>query len=209
MKFTIIEPRALDANNSIVATKCPHCNHNGTFHSFTNDVYSHSADRIFAVRRCPNPKCYGQLFVVLSSGGKIIITYPSETIPFEKDGIPDMVLNSFEEAIICHANNCFVASAIMIRKTLEVICADRSVKGENLYKRLINLSSNILIPKELIEGMQELRLLGNDAAHIETTAFNAVGKNEIEISIEFTKEILKAVYQYEGLLGKLKSLKKS
>ena len=120
-----------------------------------------------------------------------------------------MVLNSFEEAIICHANNCFVASAIMIRKTLEVICADRSVKGENLYKRLINLSSKILIPKELIEGMQELRLLGNDAAHIETTAFNAVGKNEIEISIEFTKEILKAVYQYEGLLGKLKSLKKS
>ena len=56
--------------------------------------------------------------------------------------------------------------------------------------------------------MQELRLLGNDAAHIEADTFEKIGKDELEISIEFTKEILKAVYQYESLLEKLRSLKK-
>jgi hypothetical protein len=64
-----------------------------------------------------------------------------------------------------------------------------------------------MIPIELINGMDDLRLLGNDAAHIENKTFEEIGNDEIEISIEFTKEILKATYQYEHLLQRLKSLK--
>jgi hypothetical protein len=96
----------------------------------------------------------------------------------------------------------------MIRKTLEEICTDRNAAGDNLKKRLKDLGTKIFIPKELIEGMDELRLLGNDAAHIESQTFDQVGQTEIEISIDFTKEILKGVYQYEGLLAKLRGLKK-
>ena len=96
----------------------------------------------------------------------------------------------------------------MVRKTLEEICVDRGATGKNLYPKLQDLSKKIVIPKELIEAMNELRLLGNDAAHIEARTFEEIGKNEIEILIEFTKEILKAIYQYESLLDKLKSLKK-
>ena len=67
----------------------------------------------------------------------------------------------------------------------------------------------ILVPLEVpLEGMDDLRLLGNDAAHIESKSFEQIGKDEIEISIEFTKEILKAVYQYSHLLSKIKGLKK-
>lgn len=55
--------------------------------------------------------------------------------------------------------------------------------------------------------MNELRLLGNDATHIEAQTFSEIGKEEIEVSLEFAKEILKAVYQYENLLQKLKKLK--
>jgi hypothetical protein len=36
----------------------------------------------------------------------------------------------------------------------------------------------------------------------------AIGQGEVEISIEFTKEVLKAVYQYSALLDKLNTLKK-
>lgn len=57
--------------------------------------------------------------------------------------------------------------------------------------------------------MDELRLLGNDAVHVESQVFDNVGREEVEIGIEFTKEILKAAYQYAGLLAKLKSLKKT
>ncbi len=190
-----------------ISTRCPHCGHNGTFESIGNDIINNNL--IYGIRRCPNEKCFGHLFFVYNNQTRnTIITFPSDTIPFDKDNIPENVLNTFQEAITSHSNNCFVASAIMIRKTLEEICKDREANGKNLYNRLQDLGAKIIIPKELIEGMQELRLLGNDAAHIESNTFNEIGKNEVEISIEFTKEILKAVYQYESLLGKLRSLKK-
>jgi hypothetical protein len=58
-------------------------------------------------------------------------------------------------------------------------------------------------------GLDDLRLLGNDAAHVEAKVFEEIGENEIQVSIEFTIEILKAVYQYEGLLNKLRGLRKA
>ena len=190
-----------------ISTKCPHCGHYGTFESLGNDFSGNS--KIFGLRRCPNKNCFGHLFFVYNiTTSEIELTYPSETIAFDKENIPEKVLNAFEEAVISHSNNCFIASAIMIRKTLEEICADRGATGKNLFNRLQDLGGKIVVPKELIDGMQELRLLGNDAAHIESNTFNEVGKNEVEISIEFTKEILKAVYQYESLLSKLRGLKK-
>jgi hypothetical protein len=95
----------------------------------------------------------------------------------------------------------------MIRKTLEEICIERGATGANLFKKLQDLGGKILIPQELLTGMNELRLLGNDAAHIDAQTFSEIGKEEIEVSLEFSKEILKAVYQYENLLQRLKKLK--
>lgn len=200
------------AKNINVRTRCPHCGHIGVFLSLgINDLMtnSHFDDRrsFLGVRKCPNSTCGGHLFFIVNNAGKIVQTSPSPTIPFDKENIPDKVLNAFEEAIKCHSNSCFIASAIMIRKTLEEICIDRGATGRDLFKKLEDLGGKILIPKELIEGMNELRLLGNDAAHIEAQTFSEIGKEEIEVSLEFTKEILKAVYQYENLLSRLKGLK--
>ena len=191
-----------------IAVRCPGCGHNGTFENISIDLYDNNYKVWFGQRRCPNAKCGIHIFYVQRDYTGDVFTYPQETIGFDKEGIPANVLAAFEESIICHSNKCFVASAIMIRKTLEEICSERNAMGENLKKRLQDLGKKIFIPKELIEGMDELRLLGNDAAHIESNTFNQIGKNEIEISIEFTKEILKGVYQYEGLLTKLRGLKK-
>lgn len=204
----------LDGNNqningTRISTRCPHCGHNGTFEAVGNDIHNQKFQRILGVRRCPNENCFGHLFFVYSlQNREILLTHPSDSIPFDKENVPEKVLNAFQEAIISHSNNCFIASAIMIRKTLEEICQNRSATGKTLYNKLEDLGNKIVIPKELIEGMQELRLLGNDAAHIESNTFDEVGRDEVEISIEFTKEILKAVYQYESLLSKLRSLKK-
>jgi len=133
--------------------------------------------------------------------------YPANIISFDKENIPRNVLQSFEEAIKCHSDECYIASAIMIRKTLEEICFEKNIEGENLLKRIKNLSNKIVIPNELVLGMDDLRLLGNDAAHIDAQTFKDIGKEEIEVSIEFTKEILKALYQHEALLQKLRNLK--
>jgi hypothetical protein len=193
-----------------VNQRCPHCGHIGSFDTVpTNDLIISDRTYIFymGIRKCPNRNCSGHLFFIMNNNGQVIFSSPSELIPFESDNIPNPVLKAFEEAIKCHSNTCYIASAIMIRKTLEEICHDRNSNGKNLKERIKDLGTKIMIPKELIDGLDDLRLLGNDAAHVEAATFSEIGKEEIEISIDFTKEILKAVYQYENLLERLKKLK--
>ncbi|MBC8180113.1 DUF4145 domain-containing protein [candidate division KSB1 bacterium] len=210
MKTTLTRIKAQETKK--ISTRCPHCGHKGTFETvLVQDVNVQNPQgqiiSYLGVRRCPNEDCYGHLFFIYNVEARTLITSPTEKIPFEKQNIPEKVLDAFEEAITCHSNSCFIASAIMIRKTLEEICLDRQAIGKNLKERIKNLGSKILVPKELLDGMNDLRLLGNDAAHIKAQTFNDVGKDEIEVSIDFAKEILKAVYQYEYLLSKLRKLK--
>ena len=192
-------------NGPTIVIDCPHCGKGGTFDRVgVPDLISQGV--FFGSRACTNPICRGHIFYIKS--GEDIFIYPPFKIPINSEGIPYKILESFKEAIICHSNKCYIASAIMLRKTLEEICGDREAKGDNLYKRLESLSKIIVLPNELMEATHELRLIGNDAAHLESETYEQIGNEEIMISIEFTKEILKAVYQYQELLGKLRSLKK-
>ncbi len=96
----------------------------------------------------------------------------------------------------------------MVRKTLEELCLDRQATGNTLKERIRSLGTKVILPQELLDGLDDLRLLGNDAAHIESQEFNRVGQEEVEIGNEFAKEVLKAVYQYSALLTRLRALKK-
>jgi hypothetical protein len=131
-----------------------------------------------------------------------------ETIDFDPAGMPEGILASFTEAITCHAHSCFKAAAIMVRRTLEEICADRGATGSNLKERIVALRTKVILPEELLNAANELRLLGNDAAHLEATVYDAVGREEVEVGIELCKEILKGVYQLSSLVERLKKLKK-
>jgi len=206
MKLTI--NNSSQSTGTRLSTTCPYCGHNGTFDTVNVNDMVDDQNNIFGQRRCPNLSCFGHVFFVRTRDG-VFFTYPPRKIDFEKSNIPDNVLVAFEEAIVCQANKCFIATAIMVRKTLEEICHNQGATGANLKEKIKSLGAKIIIPKGLIDGLDDLRLLGNDAAHIESQTFNQVGHEETEISIQFTKEILKAVYQYEDLVKKLKSLKKT
>lgn len=159
-------------------------------------------------RYCPNHECHGHLFVIHSQG-KVVASFPPSSIDFNPTGIPVNVIASFEEAIRCHAIGCFMAAALMVRRTLEEVCLDKGATGKDLKARITDLRGKIVVPDELLDAMDELRLLGNDAAHIEANSYDKVSKEEIEVAIEFAKELLKALYQYTGLLARLRSLKKA
>ena len=199
-------------NNWIpISARCPACKRQGTFDSLTN-VYDLVIQQpppttILGQRRCPNPECHAHLFFA-SRDGKVLVSYPPQLIDFDPVNLPDSVRATLEEAIQCHAQRCFIAAAIMVRKTLEELCFDRKATGANLKERIRDLGTKIVLPKELLDGLDDLRLLGNDAAHIESQEFNKVGQEEVEIGLEFAKEVLKAVYQYSALLSRLRGLKK-
>src|ERR1017187_10936439 len=187
-------------NRSVtVSLRCPRCRQRGTFNAFMQHDAQHQIDgqiHVACLRVGPDPSCNALIFCVWRQASqKLVASYPPERLDFDATNIPASITKALEEAITCHANECFIASAIMVRKTLEELCHERGATGANLKERLRNLGTKIVLPQELLDGLDDLRLLGNDAAHIESQEFDTIGKEEVEIGIQFTKEVLKAVFQ--------------
>jgi len=193
-----------------VSIRCPACGAIGTFEPFSevNDVYVKSEEIWLGQRRCPNLECRAQVFCIHDARGTVLRTYPAQRIDFDPKNIPERLVNTFVEALSCHAENLHVAAAIMIRRTLEELCEDKRAPGKNLKDRIGALQSTVVLPKELFAALDELRLLGNDAAHIEAKTYDSIGPVEISVAIELTKEILKAVYQLDDLVSRIRSLKR-
>ena len=166
-------------------------------------------DFIAGQRRCPNPDCKILIFFIANSEKKLVTAYPPEHLDFDTTRLPRAIVASLEEAITCHANQCWTASAIMVRKTLEELCKDKGATGKTLFQRIKDLGTKIVISQALLTGLDNLRLLGNDAAHIESEVFSDVGHEEVTLAIDVTKEVLKSVYQHDDLVARLEALKKS
>lgn len=193
-----------------VRLRCPHCRHKGSFESIiARDAGESGSQETVGIRRCPNDDCLRLVFVVYDrSSLKVETSFPPERLEFDPSGVPKPVVEALEEAVTCHANQCYKASAMMTRKTLEEMCEDRGAKGDNLAERIKSLGTSVVLPQELLVAADEIRLLGNDAAHVESKEYNDVGQAEVEVAIDFAKELLKAVYQYASLLSRMQALKK-
>jgi hypothetical protein len=206
---------------SSISIRCPACRHVGSFgnvglNDVTSTVFERQANgrvapvanRTFGIRVCPNTKCHSVLFVAQEAPNGALLAFPPEVIDFDASNLPPPILASLEEAVKCHASGCYRASALMVRRTLEELCEDKKATGANLKTRVAALSAVALIPADLLTAADELRVLGNDAAHIEAKDYDKIGAEEAELAIMLAKELLKAVYQYNTLVARLTALKK-
>ncbi len=157
-------------------------------------------------RRCPNTVCNTHVFFALQRD-KLIAVYPAESLGFDSAGIPRPVASALEEAITCHASGCYRAAAMLVRRCFEELCHERGIVGKTLKSRIDNLDNKVRLPAEMLDGLHELRLLGNDAAHIESREYGNVGKEEVELAIAITRAVLQVVYQHAILVEQLKARK--
>lgn len=194
--------------NAHVALRCPACRQVGTFEPIQNVSDIHVNQLFLGQRKCPNAQCRTHVFCIYNQSGDVLKSYPPERIDFDPKNIPAPIAKTFTEAVACRAEGLHVAAAIMIRRTLEELCEDKSAQGANLKARIAALQGSVVLPKSLLDALDDLRLLGNDAAHIEAKTFDSVGSDELDVAIELTKEILKSVYQLDDLLNRLRALKK-
>jgi hypothetical protein len=209
---------AVGVSSFVPNLRCPHCMHMGAFTAVTpNDaqvnnvvVKNNTPTGIGAstvgIRVCPNHECRGLVLVVIDKQG--VIALPNEVLDFDSTDIPSTIAASLEEAIKCHSAQCYKAAALMVRRVLEELCEDNGATGNNLKERIASMSTKVVIPQTLLQAADHLRLLGNDAAHIEAKTYQSIGEPEVRLSIDLTKELLKGAYQYKGLLGRLTSLQK-
>ncbi|MET9789076.1 DUF4145 domain-containing protein [Streptomyces canus] len=79
--------------------------------------------------------------------------------------VPGDLQRAYEEARTCFSAGAYTAAAVMVRRTLEGVCADQGVTAKVLMRALQELRDTGKIEGRLFDWAQALRVLGNQGAH--------------------------------------------
>lgn len=198
-------PQRGDAPSLKSTATCPYCGHTGALAPLSEDtVIGHNT--FISVRRCTNDECRGVVFYYRGREGNVK-TLPYRSIDGSKADTPPGVRNALEEATICHFSGCYVAAAIMIRRALAELCDDAGIADGALSRRLESLGQTLVMPSELLAGLRDLPMLSDAAVSSESEAYRAVSREEVQVGIDCAQAILKALYGYKTLVGRLEALK--
>ena len=108
------------------------------------------------------------------------------------DEIPIDISKILQEAKISYSAQCYRASAVMSRRTLEAITVEKGEDNDILAKRIGNLKAKGILDKNLADWSTEIRLIGNTGAHFDP--INDVTKEDANQIIMFIEELIKYLY---------------
>lgn len=185
--------------------QCYHCG-NETLMNLLNEHKEYSEEGfnyyfIYKTYLCPVCKkitlyeiYWDEFLLDYDSSGKIVespteeILYPTTSIDFM--GIPAQVASAYAAALKCR-NIDTVICLIALRRILEFICHDKQAKGQNLWRKIEDLSSKGILPPELKHASIITKNYGNMGAH--DSQIN-VSQTDINLIFEFVKYILDYLY---------------
>ncbi|MCX4408329.1 DUF4145 domain-containing protein [Streptomyces sp. NBC_01764] len=81
------------------------------------------------------------------------------------ESVPEVLRREHFEARMCFKSKAYTATVVMVRRTLEGVCAQHGINKKPLYKAFEEMKTVGLIEGRLLEWAQELRVLGNEGAH--------------------------------------------
>ncbi len=156
----------------------------------------------FTFAKCP--QCDGPLLLVQEQWGDTW-DKPSRIFPVREDqvgwSVPKGIRNAFAEAARCLNVKAYTAAAIMCRKTLEGVCEEHKVAGRTLQERIQALKDTGVIEGRLYQWADELRLVGNEAAHDVSVEVSAQDAND---TVDFTRAVLEYVYTFRDQFERFK-----
>lgn len=115
--------------------------------------------------------------------------------------VPDSIAKGYREAAACFTVGSNTATAIMCRRTIEAICVDKGATKRNLSDKLTELREKGLIAAQLVEWADQLRTVGNDAAH---KVDQFILRNDAQDVLEFTRAIIEYVYVFTDAFNRFK-----
>lgn len=116
--------------------------------------------------------------------------------------IPEILRNALNECIQCYKSRAYTASTIMCRRLIEGFCLVKGVKERNLETSLKVLHENGTINEQLFEWVNQLRILGNDAAHNIEAKYSA---EDAKDTLDFSIAVLDFTYSFKDKFEKFKS----
>jgi hypothetical protein len=124
---------------------------------------------------------------------------PDETQLYPKAGLrridfkmPPEVELSYLEAMRCESAEAWLATAVMVRRTMEAVGKEFKPSARNLADGLKAMRDQGAISDELMEWGTELRFLGNVGAH---PGGQRVSQQDATDAMEFLAAIVETIYQ--------------
>lgn len=114
------------------------------------------------------------------------ILYPTNR-KLSIDGMPENTARAYTAASRSYQAGLYEPCVIMCRKCIEALCQELGATKGNLKQRLEKLRSSGQIDKKLSSWADELRLIGNDAAH---DLDIIIEQNDAQDALEFVEAIL-------------------
>ena len=128
------------------------------------------------------------------------ILYPRQT-KLSVAGLPDVVRRAYESASSCFETGNYEPCVIMCRKCLEALSTLLGETKGSLQKRLGRLRDTGTIEAKLYSWANELRLIGNEAAH---DLHLHISKGDARDSLEFLEALLLYVFVLDSRFQRFK-----
>lgn len=108
--------------------------------------------------------------------------------------VPSEIASALNEAVLCQSANCPRAAAVMARRTLEAIAADKGggKSKDPLAKQLANMAASGLLQPALADWAKEVRAVGNSGAHYDP--IDIVTSADAAQLIEFLQALIDYLY---------------
>ncbi|MGW4412751.1 DUF4145 domain-containing protein [Nonomuraea sp. NPDC004702] len=118
--------------------------------------------------------------------------------------IPPELRREHQEAQLCFNADAYTATVVMVRRSLEGVCAAHNInlRNKTLMNGLQEMESKGLIEGRLLEWAQELRVLGNEAAHF---TGRAVSHQDARDALDLAEALMDYLYVFTGKFNEFKT----
>lgn len=190
---------------------CGHCGYPGALESKGEEVKADSRTQtaegygefevatIWTLYRCPRcaePTLGRYIWADMFSDPEstdVDVLYPK---PMSREALPPNVTKEYDLALRGRGvDPAFYA--LGVRRTLEAICTDEGITGNNLSQRLTKLADGGRLPQDLADLTSSLRKIGNFGAHAGTE----VPEEEISAVGDLMEALLEYLYRAPAKLA--------
>ncbi|MFI7123032.1 DUF4145 domain-containing protein [Amycolatopsis sp. NPDC049868] len=106
--------------------------------------------------------------------------------------VPRELRDEHEQARLCFEAKAYTAAGVMVRRTLEGVCAVKGTKKRNLFEGLREMKESGAIDERLFDWAQALRILGNQGAHYTGTQ---ISREDAEDALDLCEALLDYMFE--------------
>jgi hypothetical protein len=183
-----------EANCTWLVLQCPSC-----WRPILVEVVEEGTT--YVDKNSPIYNCMNSRTIYLKPYEMAEVLYPREKSRSYSKHLPYRIQHAYEAALRVKSEpNAF---AVLVGRTLEVICKNENARGRTLADKIRSLANSGRIPDVLGEMATQLRELRNLGAHADEDE-DEVTQEDVETIQEFTEAILEYLYVAPSKIARLR-----